>query len=226
MSDMDRYMLKSIAISAALAAALFSGAASAQDLAGPQAGDFVVKVGAADILFGSSARISVAGTEVPDASAKLSNSVTPTMEVEYFLTPSISAAVDFGLPPETRVTATGSLAALGTVGKVRYGLGGLTARYHINALGRFSPFVGGGVGHLFIFKTTDGSVSNLEASNAWAPVIQGGFDYRIDRHVGLFANVSYVPLKNDASGTAFGAPMTARVTLNPTIVQGGLSYRF
>lgn len=69
-------------------------------------------------------------------------------------------------------------------------------------------------------------MSGLNADSAWAPVFQGGADFHLNRHVSLYANASYVPAKTDARGVMQGLPMTARVTLNPTVVQAGLSYRF
>lgn len=201
--------------------------AQAQEELGWQSGDVVVKAGVAGVLFDSSAKVSLAGTPVPGSDAQLSNGVTASFEVEYFLSPNISTALDFGFPPPSAdVDGRGSLAPLGKAGETKYGIAGLTLRYHFNGSGKISPFVGAGVGRLFIFDTTDGTVSDLDAKGAWAPVIQGGVDMHLNQRLGLFANVAYAPMKTDASGTALGAPMTARVTLNPTVVQGGLSYRF
>lgn len=211
------------------AAALVStaGSARAEEGLGWQSGDLVVKTGAAGVLFDSSARVDLAGTTVPGGGAQLSDAATATIEVEYFFSPNISTALDFGFPPpKAKITGTGSLAPLGQAGKTKYGIAGLTLRYHLNGSGRISPFVGAGVGRLFIFDTSDGAVTDLDADGAWAPVVQGGIDFHLDKRFGLFANVAYAPMKTDASGTALGAPMTARVTLNPTVIQGGLSYRF
>lgn len=196
-----------------------------EDLAA-RAGDIVVKVGAAGVLFDGSAKVKFAGNTVPGGSVSLTDDVTASAEIEYYATNALSLALNFGLPPKTRIDATGTLAPLGEAGRVRYGLGTATVRYHLNASGSVSPFVGAGVGHLFVFNTRDGSVSGLDADDAWAPVVQGGVDLRLSRNIGLYANVSYAPVKTDARGTVMGMPMTARVTLDPTVVQGGLSYRF
>jgi outer membrane protein len=206
---------------------IWATTAQAEEAEGWQSGDVVVKAGVAGVLFDSSANVSLAGTPVPGGDAQLSNSTTATFEVEYFFSPNISTAIDFGFPPpEANITGKGSLAALGKVGETKYGIGGLTLRYHFNGSGQISPFVGAGVGRLFIFDTNDGAVTNLDADSAWAPVIQGGVDFHLNQRLGLFANVAYAPMKTEASGTALGAPMTARVTLNPTVVQGGMSFRF
>lgn len=146
--------------------------AYADDSIGWHEGDVVIKVGSAGVFFNSSAEVKVAGNVLPGGSVSLSNNATASGEVEYFLTPDISLAANFGVPPETRISGTGTLAPLGVAGRVRYGFGDVMARYHVGAAGRFSPFAGVGVGRIFVFSTRDGSVSGLSADSAWAPVFQ------------------------------------------------------
>ncbi|MCI1272669.1 MAG: outer membrane beta-barrel protein [Sphingobium sp.] len=205
---------------------LAAAPAYAEDSIGWHKGDIVIRAGGAGVFFNSSAEVKVAGNVVPGGSVSLSNNATASGELEYFVTSNISLAANFGIPPETRITGAGTLAPLGVAGRVRYGFGDLVARYHVGAAGRFSPFAGLGVGRIFVFSTRDGSVSGLSADSAWAPVVQGGADFHLNRQISLYANVSYVPVKTDARGLMQGLPMTARVTLNPTVVQAGLSYRF
>ncbi len=217
----DRRFLAAFTAAAALASPAFAAEGN-----GWQAGDVVVRAGPTAILFNSSTKVNVAGNPFPGGNAKLSNNVTASAAVDYFVTRNISVSVNGGIPAKAKVTGAGTLAPLGTGGHVRYGIGALTARYHLNAAGSVSPYVGVGAGHLFVFSTRDGSISQLKADDAWAPVIQSGIDAHLNERVGLYANVSYAPLKTDASGVVMGAPMAARVTLDPTIVQGGLFYRF
>lgn len=224
-----RALARCIVKGSLIIAPLFAGATAAQaeETSGWQSGDVVVKAGVAGVLFDSSANVSLAGTPVPGGDAQLSNAATATFEVEYFFSPNLSTAIDFGFPPpKANITGQGTLAVLGKAGETKYGIGGMTLRYHFNGSGRISPFVGAGVGRLFIFDTNDGAVADLDADSAWAPVVQGGVDFHLNQRVGLFANIAYAPMKTDAGGTVLGAPMTARVTLNPTVVQGGMSYRF
>lgn len=193
---------------------------------GWHAGDVVFKAGVAGIFFNSSAKISLNGIEVPGASAHLTNNATPSFELEYFPAHNISVALLGGIPPKNTAIATGTLAGLGNVGRIRYGLGVAVARFHANASGRLSPFAGIGVGRFFIFSTQDGSVQNLHATNGWGSFFQAGADYHFNRHWGLQATTSFLPIKSDASGTVHGAPVTARTTINPLVVKAALSYRF
>ncbi len=200
--------------------------ARAGEALGWQAGEVVLKLGSGAVLFNSSARIKVAGNEVPGGNARLSDGVTATGELEYFPTRNVSIAAIFGIPLNSTGRGAGSLTSLGELGRVKYGIGGLVARYHVNASGRFSPFIGAGISRFLSFSTRDGAVSDLEIDSAWGTAVQAGADFHISRRLGLYLNASYVPVKTDARGLVGGAPATARVTANPAAIQGGVSYRF
>lgn len=217
-----------MAVACSLATAgLWAVPACAEDEpVGWQKGDLVFKAGVAGIFFNSSATIKLNGTEVAGASAHLTNNATPSFEVEYFPARDVSVALLGGIPPKNSAIATGTLSSLGTVGRIRYGLGVAVVRYHANASGRLSPFAGVGVGRFFIFSTEDGSLQNLHANSGWGPFVQAGADYHFNRHWGLQATVAFLPIKSDASGTIHGAPVTARTTINPMVVKAALSYRF
>ena len=163
---------------------------------------------------------------VPGGSVKLSNGVTVTGELEYFPTRSLSVTAVVGVPLNTTGTGTGSLASLGKAGSIKYGIGGLLARYHINASGRFSPFVSFGVSRLLVFSEKDGAVTQLEVDGAWGPSFQGGADFHISRKVGIYVNASFIPMKTNARGRLGALPVDARATVNPTTIKAGLSYRF
>ena len=198
----------------------------AREPLGWQAGDVVLKLGSGGILFHSSAKVRLAGNEVPGGNATLSDGVTATGELEYFPNRSVSLGAIFGIPLNSTGRGSGAIASLGELGRVKYGIGGLVARYHFNATRRFSPFLGAGIARFLSFSTKDGTVSGLEIDSAWGPVLHGGADLHIDRSFGLYVNASYVLVKTDARGNVGGLPATARVTANPVAIQGGVSYRF
>ena len=200
--------------------------AQAEEVQGWRKGDVVVTAGVAAILFDSSAEIALGGTRVEGGNIKLSNNTLLSGTVEWFATRNFSVALVAGVPPTTRVTGTGTLAPSGELGRVKYGLASLVARYHLNAAGRVSPYLGAGVCRFIVFSTRDGSVTGLKADNAWAPVVQGGIDYHLTRHIGLFVNATYIPVKTHARGLSRGLAMTGNAVLKSAILKGGLSYRF
>ncbi len=210
----------------AFAAVALPASAHAEEELGWKAGDVVVKAGVAGILFNSSAEVKISGVDVPGASAHLTNSATASLELEYFVSRNVSVAAIGGLPPKNSAYATGTLAGLGEVGRIRYGLAVAVARYHLNASRRFSPFASLGVGRYIIFSTEDRAAHNLKASGGWGPFVQAGADYHFNRHVGFQGTVAFIPITSDASGTVGASNMTARVKVNPLIVKGALFYRF
>jgi len=209
----------------ALCSILAASPAAAAEGEGWQAGDFNAKLSAVGFLFDSEAAIDLAGAPFDGAGAKVEDGISAATEFEYFLTSELSVAVNFGLPLETDINGTGLLAGL-VAGQVDYGIGATTLRYHVDTGSAFVPYVGAGLGRLFIFDESDGAVAGLEVEGAWAPVVQGGASVFLGEHLGLYANVSYAPLDTEASGLVMGLPAEVEMTLDPTVVQGGLFYRF
>ena len=205
--------------------AALAAPAAAQDGAW-EAGDFSAKVSVVGFLLDSEGEIALAGQPFQGAGAEVGDGVTAAIDLEYFVTDNLSVAVNFGIPIETDITGTGVLAGAGTLGSVDYGIGATTLRYHFDLGGAVSPYIGAGAGKLFIFDEKDALVSNLDVKGAWAPVVQAGVNIFVTRNVGIYANASYAPLDTEATGLALGAPATVDMQLNPTVVQGGVLYRF
>ncbi len=200
--------------------------ARAAESLGWEKGDLVVSAGVSVILLSSSADIELAGSPVQGGNVKLSNSVVPSGSIEYFAARNFSLVLVAGIPPQTKATGTGTLAPLGELGRVRYGIGSFIGRFHANASGRLSPYIGAGVSRFMVFGTKDGSVTDLRTEDAWAPVVQAGLDYHISRRIGLYAGATYVPVKTHSSGLSRGLPLTAKATLKSTTLKAGVSYRF
>lgn len=199
--------------------------ALAQSLPQAEAGDVRIKFGPAGVLFNESAEVTIGGAVVPGGNVSLSDNVTVSGEIEYFATPAISAAVIFGLPPTTTITGEGALAPAGKLGKVHYGLGAAVIRYHLLPSRRFSPYIGAGVSHLFVFDEKDGALTNLKVRTAWSPMIEGGAEVRLADRIGLYSSIIYSTMKTRSQGSIFGAPASARVKLRPIVLQAGLFYR-
>ncbi|HUO21480.1 MAG TPA: OmpW family outer membrane protein [Caulobacteraceae bacterium] len=209
----------------AAALGLASGPAHAQDYL-PHAGTVVVRVGAAGVLFQSSGKLAAFGQPIPGAGLHLSDNVTAAFEGEYFVRPDLSITLAVGAPPTTNATATGTLAAVGKLGSVQYGPAALLGRYHVNQFGRFQPFVGAGVTRMLNFHDTGAAIPDLHVAPAWGAVVQAGGDYMLDAHWGVYGSISHLFLRTHAHGDFAGLPVTAKIALDPNVVQGGLAYRF
>ncbi|TNE41425.1 MAG: OmpW family protein [Sphingomonadales bacterium] len=214
-----------IFIAVAMVVSAMASPALAEDYR-PKAGDISVRTGPVGILFDSSAKFKVLGTDLPGANLHASDGLTLSFEAEVYVVPEVSLTLTLGIPPTTDVDGRGILDPVGKLGSVRYGLGGVLAKYHLNQSSPFQPFVGAGVAHFVSFKEKDAAVSNLNVDGSWGPMVQGGAEYMLDSHIGIYASISYAWMKTDGSGVYGGAPLTADVTLNPTAVQGGMLFRF
>jgi outer membrane protein len=208
---------------AGAAALTFAGAACAQDGA---AGDVVIRAGVASVMFDSSADFTLAGQPVPGGNLKASDNVTAAVEAEYLLTDRIGLSLTVGIPPKTKVSARGTLAPFGVLGEVRYGTGVALAKYHFNDIGPVQPWVGLGAARFIVMDSDGVALPDLKVKDAWAAAVQVGADYRLTDRLSLYGSVSKMFLDTKGRGSAFGLPVEADVTLDPTIAQGGLALRF
>ena len=192
----------------------------------PHAGNLVLRIGGAGVMFNTDAKFALAGHPVPGANTKLSDTAAPIFSLDYFLTKSVSASFTVGVPPTTTGTGTGTLAPLGTLGSIQFGPSVGLVKYHVGGLGRFQPWVGAGVTRMLIFSDHDGAITKLKVHPSWGGAFQVGSEYMMDSHWGVWGGVTKLLLRTHAQGVEGGLPVTAKVALDPTIIEGGLSYRF
>ncbi|MGZ3272318.1 MAG: OmpW/AlkL family protein [Caulobacteraceae bacterium] len=215
------------AIACGLTLALAASAAQAQDQDyRPHAGMFAFKLGGGGILFNSGGKLRLAGQPLPGADLKVSNNGTAIFEGEYYFHRDVSLSVTVGVPPTLTATGKGTLAPLGTLGSVQYGPGAVLAKYHFSDLGRFQPYLGGGVTRMLIFDEKDGAITRLNVHPSWGGAVQAGADYMLTPRWGAFASVSHLFLRTHGEGVFSGLPVQAEIALDPTIVMGGLTFRY
>lgn len=212
-------------LTAGAAIALVATAASAQSLE-PKAGDLAVRVGVAHIRFDSGADFVVAGTPAPAAGLKLSNNTTAALELDYHVHRNVSLSLTVGFPPVTHATGTGQLAPVGRLGSVRFGTGVAQAKYHFSGLGRLQPWIGGGVTRMVVFSERDAAVQNLSVKDHWGGAVQAGAEYRMSPRMGVYASASKLFLHTNGTASLGPAPVAAKIDLDPTILQAGVSFHF
>jgi len=215
------------AVACGLALVLGAGAARAQDADyKPHAGTIAFKLGGAGILFNSSGKLRLGGAPLAGADLKLSDNSTAIFEAEYYFRPDVSLSLTVGVPPTLTATGRGTLAPLGKLGSVQYGPGAVLAKYHFNEFGRFQPYVAGGATRMLIFSEHDAAITKLNIHPAWGGAVQAGTDYMLTPRWGAFASVSHLFLRTHGEGSFSGLPVTAKIALDPTIVMGGLTFRY
>jgi outer membrane protein len=187
-------------------------------------GGFYLHVAPGALLFDADAKVESGGSVIPGATVSIDPNVTAISEIGYRWK-RLGISLTGGLPPLASVKGAGTLSPYGTLGRIRYGPTVLTAHYHFAGLGRFQPYVGGGVVLLLIFKDEDVAVNKLRVDNHWGAAVQFGAEYRLNRRLSLYLDYKKAALKTNATAILGGAPIEANIRLNPTVVSGGLSIR-
>lgn len=204
-------------------------ASAASDVAAEQpysGGDWVVGLNATKVLTGESLEaITVAGIPVPQANVAITDDMTLTFEVSYFLSPSFAVNFYSGIPAAASLTGEGSLAGL-QVGETKYGPAILSLQYHMSFIGDLIPYVGVGVGRVLFLDEKGGAITNFDLKDAWAPALQAGFRYRLNENWLANVDVRYVPFKVDVSGSLGGAPVDANIKIDPLLVNVGVAHLF
>jgi len=165
--------------------------------------------------------------QVPGSSLKTSDQVIPELDISYFFNKNVAAELVLGVTKH-HVTGDGALAGV-DVGKAWMLPPTLTLQYHFTDFGAFKPYVGAGVNYTWFFSQSAGgtTVTNSHLHDSFAPVVQVGFDYMIDKHWGWNVDVKKLWLRPNWDGTlANGTPITGKVTLDPWLVGTGITYKF
>lgn len=188
---------------------------------------WMIRVRALAVLPDSSAKVYLGGALIPGASAKVSNSVVPEVDITYFFTKNIAVEAICCVTPH-KVTAKGSIAGLGEIGKTLVFPPTVLLQYHFDGMGAFKPYVGVGVNYTHYFKNgTGANFTEMKIKDSWGVAAQVGFDYMITRNWGVNVDVKKIMMQPNANITlAGGVPVTAKVKIDPWLVSTGVTYRF
>ena len=186
-----------------------------------------VRVGAAGIFYNGSAKINALGVQIPGATVTIPNNATVLFEGGYYILPNVFLEATAGIPPTATLNGAGSASRDGTLGKATYAPAVLSVNYQYKGLGAFQPYIGAGVSYAIIFNSIDGAVSALNVHNNFGVALQGGVEYYLNRNWAVYADAKHIWLQVNANANVGpGAPVTARVTADPTIISGGIAYHW
>jgi outer membrane protein len=217
-----------------LAAALLAGpwcvSARAQTADGGNTRWMINLAGSGVFFPDLSAKVFLAGSQVPGASLTVPSQGTPSFDVGYFITPSLAIDVFAGVPPKTQILGTGPLAPLGTLATTYYGPGVLAIQYYVPGLGPIHPYVGTGVNWTFFLGTTDRALTHVQPADAFGLPFEAGIHYDVTRRWTFNIDFKYILLHNRISAafdTPVGAlPALAKADINPLVMSIGVGYRF
>ena len=199
--------------------------AAGGDTARPSPGEFYLSAGPGGVVFDAGASVKAAGANLPGATVKVDSNATLIVSAGYRRGP-FQISFTGGYPPVTSIRGAGALAPLGVLGQARYGPAVLEGQYRLPAIGGFQPYIGGGPVFLIIFSDEDRAVRSLRIKNSTGVAIGTGFDYRLSRRWSAYFSTKKIFLSTSAYGSLGGAPISARIRLDPTLITSGLSYHF
>lgn len=202
------------------------GVDAAEPEIGTDTSKWVIKAGLTSLDLADKAGLTVGGAPYPGAGVSTVEHWTPSFQVGYFVTPNVAVSFMGGIPPEIEVNGAGSIGALPTLGKVRYGPMALTAQYHFTRSGRLRPYVGVGGVYMHVFGTKDGAFENLKVDDDFGPVFEAGTELMVSNKLGLNLDVKKALLRPKAYGAFSGAPVVAQTRLDPWAFTGGLAFHF
>ncbi|WP_081066643.1 OmpW/AlkL family protein [Burkholderia cepacia] len=187
---------------------------------------------------------------IPGSGASVSDADTVALSARYFVTDHIAVEALLGVPPKLRLSGTGSLSTLGELGSARVWGPSLLAQYHFGeSQARLRPYVGAGISYVwfksvglsspiatgqFLASPTTGTAlegpTSASLKSSFAPVVNAGLTYNIDKHWSVGVSVSYAWLSTTATLTthsALGSVSTsAKVKINPLVSFVSVGYRF
>lgn len=218
-----------------LAMAAFATMAASPAFAEDPQGKIQVKAFAT--LVDPSAKITKVNTDriglAAGSQTKADTNVTPTVAIEYFLTPNVSVETIAGVTQHD-VVGAGALAGAKLISNANIIPATVTAKYHLNLGGGVKPYLGAGPSYFIIFgEEPDATARTLGAtrvdlSNELGLALQGGIDFALDDSgLGLSLDAKRYFMNTTARFFAGNAlALSTKHELDPWVVSAGISYRF
>jgi outer membrane protein len=196
-----------------------------------------IQVKAFATLVDPSAKITKVNTDriglAAGSQTKADTNVTPTVAIEYFLTPNVSVETIAGVTQHD-VVGAGALAGAKLISNANIIPATVTAKYHVNLGGGVKPYLGAGPSYFIIFgEEPDATARTLGAtrvdlSNELGLALQGGIDFALDDSgLGLSLDAKRYFMNTTARFFAGNAlALSTKHELDPWVVSAGISYRF
>lgn len=186
------------------------------------------------------------GGQIFGASARVSNSIIPEIDLTYFITKNIAIETIAGYTRHS-ITATGPLAGI-PVGSTNLLPVSLLAQYHFTDFGAFQPYVGVGATWAVPYSYTPGnswtplitavgftgfdSVRKLEIGTSIGVAGQIGFDYMITPNIGVNVDLKRILAEPTAHAVIYNSALDQNIyvrvksNIDPWLVSAGVTLRF
>jgi len=185
------------------------------------------------------------GMAINNTGAGIGSSDTLGLSLGYFITDSIAAEAEIGIPPKFDLSGEGQFKQFGKLGSARLWSPALLLKYYFNKPdSKFRPYAGIGVTYAWftsahITNTTFeqgvlGGPTSTSTDRSWAPVFNAGFNYNFTKHWFAGFSLSYIPINviatfDSAVPTQVGTltrKSEAKIHLNPLVTYLKVGYVF
>jgi len=215
-------------------------------LAHAEAGDWVVRLRAADVSPNEDSKLGKTvnnlglGTVMsPGAELEVDNNWIPEFDISYYFTKNIAAELILALGTRHDVSVRGDTSGTGVVGNQKLGSVNLlpptlTAQWHFMPDQTFDPYVGAGVNYTYMLdrnlKYSQGALAGTKIkidSDSWGWALQAGLDINLKDGWLINADVKYVTIDTDVK-TKLGANWVKvdSLDINPWIFGVGIGKKF
>lgn len=229
-----------------IATSLASAMSVAPLLAQAEAGDWVVRLRAVDVVPNEDSRLgklvnqNVASVMFNNAELKVDDNVIPELDISYYFTKHIAAELILALGSKHDVKIAnepGAVVPNQLLGSVDALPPTLTAQWHFNPDATFDPYIGAGINYTFWLdrhlSVNQGPLAGSKIKldrDSWGPALQAGIDINLQDGWQINADVKYlwldtdVKLKNPLAGNAW--TKIDSLDINPWVVGIGIGKRF
>jgi outer membrane protein len=225
-----RYRTIALAPLLAVGAAIASTSAVAQ-----QAGDIQIRALATAILpNGAITEVNTDLIGVPvGTQTEASDSVVPTVAIDYFLSPNFSIETICCITPHD-VNGIGAIAGVELIDDAIILPATVTAKYHVRLGDGIKPYVGAGPAYFFIFSENVGAgapalgINDVDLSDEFGFALQGGIDFALNDSgmtLNLDAKRYFIGTTATFSDDA-GVLLQTEHDLDPWVLSAGLGFRF
>lgn len=228
-----------------LTASLLALAVAAPMAQAFEAGDIIVRAGAATVdphEDSSEIWVGALNTDVAGTKATLDSDTQLGLNFAYMVTNNIGIELLAATPFSHQVGVKGVDAALGTpagtidgsLGDIKHLPPTLSAVYYpLDSKSAFQPYVGLGINYTIFFdedlssRQENNGFSNLELDDSWGLAYQVGMDYMLTDNLLLNAQVRYIDIDTTATldHSALGE-VEVDVDVDPFVYMVGLGYKF
>lgn len=169
----------------------------------------------------------------PGSQTRATDSIVPTVAIEYFVLPNVSIETICCITPHD-VRGVGPLEGAELINDAIILPATVTAKLHFELGGGIKPYIGAGPTYFFIFDEGVGAdaaslgATDVDLSDELGFALQAGFDVKLnDRGLGLSFDAKRYFIETTATFNAGNSvALQTDHDLDPWVVSAGLAYRF